>query len=231
MKSSKDILAEVASTFASQWEIRDGKVVPDQDSIGLGNKGVKLEATILYADMAGSTALVDGYKDWFAAEIYKSYLLAACHVIRNNDGEITSFDGDRVMAVFIGKSKNTVAAKTAMQISFIVKEINKKLEAEYPKSTYRLQHKVGIDTSQVLAVRSGIRNANDLVWVGPSANHAAKLCDECNSVYPIAISESVYRLLAESSKLGGNPKQDMWTKHYRLDDKSVVYRSSWFWNF
>lgn len=231
MKSAQDILAEVTSTFASRWEIRDGKVVPNQDSIGLGNKGVTLEATILYADMANSTGLVDGYKDWFAAEIYKSYLLAACHVIRNNEGEVTSFDGDRVMAVFIGKLKNSLAAKTAMQISFIVREINKKLENEYPRTTYRLQHKIGIDTSQVLAVRSGIRNANDLVWVGSAANHAAKLCDECNSVFPIVISESVYRALAGSSKFGGNPRQDMWAKHYRLDDKSVVYRSSWFWNF
>jgi class 3 adenylate cyclase len=47
------------------------------------------------------------FKDWFAAEIYKSYLISACRIIRDNGGEITAFDGDRVMAVFIGNMKNT----------------------------------------------------------------------------------------------------------------------------
>jgi class 3 adenylate cyclase len=113
VKSSTEILNEVSKTFATKWATRDGRVVPEQEDIQLGNDGVILDATVLYADMTDSTELVDNYKDWFAAEMYKSYLLAACHVIRNNKGTITSFDGDRVMAVFIGNTKYSVSAKAA----------------------------------------------------------------------------------------------------------------------
>lgn len=231
MKSSTEILGEVTKTFAAKWVTREGKVVPGQDAIKLGNDGVKLDATVLYADMADSTALVDSFHDWFAAEIYKSYLLAACHVIRNNQGEITAFDGDRVMAVFIGQTKNTAAAKAALQIRYVVQEINIRLKQSYPSSTYQLAQTIGIDTSSILVARTGIRNANDLVWVGPAANHAAKLCAEGNETFPIAISEAVYKKLSDQSKLGGDPPRNMWSKHYRSDTSALVYRSSWHWKF
>lgn len=231
MKSSSEILSEVDRTFSTRWSIRDGRVVPDQSALQLGNDGVKLDATVLYADMTDSTDLVDSHKDWFAAEIYKTYLLAACHVIRNNGGSITAFDGDRVMSVFIGDSKNSVATKTALQICYIVREINSKLKVKYPESSYRLQQAIGVDTGQVLVARTGIRNSNDLVWVGSAANHAAKLCDEADESYRAVISDRVYSKLNSTSKMGGNPKQNMWKKHVRGFGETDVYRSNWYWQF
>jgi class 3 adenylate cyclase len=151
----------------------------------LGNDAVMLEGTVLYADMADSTALVDGFKDWFAAEVYKSYLVAASHIIRKNSGEITAFDGDRVMAVYVGGTKNTSAAKTALQLNWAVNEINAALKSIYPNSAFQLKHSVGIDTSNLFVAKTGIRNSNDLVWVGRAANYAAKLCAVTESVATI----------------------------------------------
>ena len=48
--------------------------MPDADDLPLKNLAVELDATVLYADLASSTKMVKGYKDWFAAEVYKSYL-------------------------------------------------------------------------------------------------------------------------------------------------------------
>jgi class 3 adenylate cyclase len=231
MKSSSEILADVAKTFATKWETRDGQVVPDPSAIKLGNDAVKLDGTVLYADMKDSTDLVDNYKDWFAAEIYKSYLLSACHVIRNNHGEITSFDGDRVMAVFIGASKNSIAVKAALQICYIVQEINNKLKSAYPSTSYSLHQSIGIDSSPIFAARTGIRNANDLVWVGPAANHAAKFCAEANETFPVVISEGVYKKLNDESKFGGSPSRDMWERHSQQTTGLTLYRSSWHWKF
>lgn len=231
MKSSTEILSEVSKTFSNKWETRDGRVVPVQTDVQLGNDGVKLDATVLYADMTDSTDLVDNYKDWFAAEIYKSYLLSACHVIRNNQGEITAFDGDRVMAIFIGTSKNSAAAKAALQIRYIVGEINTKLRGAYPSTSYKLRQAIGIDCSSLLVARTGIRNSNDLVWVGPAANHAAKICTEADETFPIVITEAVYKKLNDASKYGGEPRSDMWQRHYSEARTSPLYRSSWQWKF
>src|SRR5580698_8789928 len=109
----KEILNEVEPIFGKKWDTRDGRKVPDAESVGLGNDAVVIDGTVLYADMIDSTGLVNDFKPWFAAGIYKAYLVGASRIIRQNGGEITAFDGDRVMAVFAGEYKNTSAAKSA----------------------------------------------------------------------------------------------------------------------
>lgn len=231
MKSSSDIIAETKQILATQWTRRDGRVVPDAEDLKLGNDAVQLEGTVLYADMADSTGLVQGFRDWFAAKVYKAYLVAACHAIRNNDGSITAFDGDRVMAVFIGDLKNTSAVKTALQINYIIREVNSALKAAYPSAAFQLRQKVGIDTSNLLVTRTGIRNSNDLAWVGRAANYAAKLCGLCDATYSTAITAEVYKAMHESAKLGGEQKVDMWTPIMWQERGVTVYRSNWTWRF
>jgi len=229
--TSKEILAEIKSIFSAKWDTREGRKVPEAEELRLGNDAVSIDGTVLYADMADSTGLVNNFKDWFAAEIYKSYLISACRIIRENGGEITAFDGDRVMAVFIGNNKNTSAAKTALKINFIVKEINGLIKSSYKDTAYQLNQTVGIDTSKLFIARTGIRNANDLVWVGRAANYAAKLCALGSTDYPIHITESVFSVLAEEAKYGGNPRGTMWGKRMWTERNIVVYRSNWWWPF
>jgi class 3 adenylate cyclase len=142
--------------------------------------------------MADSTKLVDSETPQFAAEIYRCYLVCAARIVKANDGSITAYDGDRIMAVFIGDTKNTNAAKTALQINAAVIDIiNPPISNQYPQSTYRLSHVIGIDTMPfvlLFVARIGVRNDNDLVWVGRAANYAAKLSsiNEGNTVFIIA---------------------------------------------
>jgi class 3 adenylate cyclase len=95
-----DLEREAAAIFRAAWETRDGTVVPADDSLKLGNDAVKLDATVLYADLADSTKLVDGRSASFAAEIYKTFLHCAAKIIRSESGIITAYDGDRIMAVY-----------------------------------------------------------------------------------------------------------------------------------
>jgi class 3 adenylate cyclase len=231
MTTIKEIVAVAKDIFETKWEIRDGRKVPDTVDLKLGNDGLKLAGTILYSDMADSTALVDGFRPEFAAEMYKTYLMSACHVIRNNGGEITAFDGDRVMAVFLGDYKNTSAAKAALQIYGCVQELNVAIKQAYPKTVYTLRHSVGVDTSDLLVARTGIRDSNDLVWVGRAANLAAKLCSLGDATYPSHITEAVFNKLHDEAKHGGNPRKQMWEKRMWTERGMVLYRSSWNWKF
>lgn len=231
MKTSQEILTEVKSILRTDWKARDGRQVPAPEDIKLGNDAVKIEGAVLYADIAESTSLVDGYKDWFAAEVYKCYLVAACHAIRNNAGTITSFDGDRVMAVFIGGSKCSSAAKTALQINFLVKEINAEIKKRYTNTAFDLKQAVGIDVSPLYVARTGIRNSNDLVWVGKAANYAAKLCNLREGDFATYVTEAIFNVLSEETKFGGNPKKSMWDKRVWSEKGVPVYRSSWLWKW
>lgn len=229
--TEKEVLDEIKKIFELKWEKRDGQKIPEAEDLKLGNDAVILDGTVLYADMADSTGLVNGFKKWFAAEIYKAYLLGTCRVIQNNGGKITAFDGDRVMAVFIGGLKNTSAAKTALQINSIVKKINVAIKDAYPDTQYSLRQKVGIDTGELFIARTGIRNSNDLVWVGRAANYAAKLCALGDNDYPSYITENVFLKLQENAKYGGDPRKLMWEKRSWTEKGSTVYRSSWHWSF
>jgi len=230
MKTHDEIKAEIEQILKTKWERREGRAVPEAEDVQLGNDAVELDATVLYADMADSTGLVTGYKDWFAAEVYKAYLRGACELIKNNEGVITAFDGDRVMAVYIGGQKNTNAAKTALQLKYLAAKIlNPALKAEYPSSAFQLDQSVGVDTGKLLVARTGVRGANDLVWVGRAANFAAKLCALRDGVYSSFITEEVFNAMHDSSKFGGENKQLMWEKAMWTQRGIPVYRSSWQW--
>ena len=231
MTSSREILSEIRSILSTRWTTRVGRKVPDPESVVLSNGAVKLNGTVLYADLTDSTGLVNHYRSRFAAKVYKSYLVAACRIIRNNSGTITAFDGDRVMAVYIGDRKNSSAAKTALQIKFIVKKINEELKRTYPNTSYGLQQAVGIDTGDLFVVRTGIRDSNDLVWIGRSANYAAKLCGLVAGVHSTFITESVYKKLNGATKYGGSPRRTMWEKSYWHEGHITVYKSNCSKNF
>lgn len=227
--TSEDILKEIRAVFGKKWSTREGRQVPEAEDLALGNDAVTLSGTVLYADMADSTGLVNGFRPWFAAEVYKAYLLGACRAIRNNGGEITAFDGDRVMAVFLGNSKNTTAVKSALQINYLVEKTNEMLRSAYPTTAYTLRQTVGIDTSDLFVARTGIRNANDLVWVGRAANYAAKLSALGDQDYPTYITDQVFAKLNAEAKFGGQGKELMWEKRVWTKYQKTVYRSNWWW--
>ncbi|MGA2418994.1 MAG: adenylate/guanylate cyclase domain-containing protein [Candidatus Acidiferrum sp.] len=225
-----DLENEVAAVFRARWEERDGTVVPDDDSLTLGNDAVKLRATVLYADLAESTALVDSQTTYVAAEVYKTFLHCAAKIIRDEDGEITAYDGDRVMAVFIGDLKNTRAVRTAMKIHYAALYIiAPAMKAVYATNSYSLKHVVGVDTSGLFVAKTGVRGANDLVWVGRAANYAAKLAS-LPDAYPTYITKEVYDAMTSEMKVAQDGRVMWEAVRWDTFDDRIIYRSNWWWS-
>ncbi|GJH18117.1 adenylate/guanylate cyclase domain-containing protein [Caballeronia novacaledonica] len=219
----------VQNLFSSNWTTRNGQVVPVETDIGLGNDAVQLDAAVLYADLADSTVLVDGWRAWFAADMYKAFLHSAAKIIRDSGGAITAYDGDRVMAVFIGDKKEIRAVRAGMKINYAVKEIIRPAKvAKWPDDHYVLKHVVGIDASPLFVARTGIRGANDLVWVGRAANHAAKLAASPDD-YQTYITPAVFNQLDISlTNVNGAAVWQQW----RSESLNYsVYRSTWHFSF
>lgn len=228
MALADDLKAWVKTTFEGAWEIQETESVPNPEQLRLNANHAKdlNAAVVLYADLDGSTDMVDGYKWWFSAEVYKTFLKCASDIIRNEGGVITSYDGDRVMAIFTGSSKNTTAARTALKINYAVSSIiQPALEAKYSQTKFKLRHVVGIDNSQLRAARIGVKGDNDLVWIGRAANYAAKLTSlSGKNTY---ITETVYnQLRTELKESNGSP---MWVKEWWADKQMWIYSSTWWW--
>ncbi len=229
MSLKDDLVKEVKATFSSQWEVQATASVPAPEDLRLNSNHAKdLEtATVLYADLDGSTNMVDNY-DWsFSAEVYKTYLRCAAEVIRSENGVITAYDGDRVMAVFTGVSKNTTAVRCALKINYAVCEIIRPaLKEQYPSKNFTLKHVVGIDTSRLRTARIGVRGENDLVWIGRAANYAAKLTTL--SEKSTWITKSVYDFMNDEVKFSEG--RDMWeSRTWTTMNKLPVYCSTYWW--
>src|SRR4029453_19416767 len=98
----------------------------------------------------------------------------------------------------------------------------------YPKTSYAAKHVVGVDTSKLFIARTGVRGANDLVWVGRAANYAAKLT-ELDPSYASKITDSVYDGMLEEAKLS-NKGEPMWKKFsWTPMNNMTIYRSTWTW--
>lgn len=229
MALADDLGSEVKATFVAQWTEEAATVVPSAETLRLNANHAKYldAATVLYADLDGSTNMVDTLNWQPAAEVYKTYLRCASSIIKSEGGTITAYDGDRVMAVFTGGSKNTSAVRAAMKINrAVVNVIRPAYSAQYTQSTFLIKHVVGIDTSTLRAARIGVRGDNDIVWVGRAANHAAKLC--ALSKHPIWITKAVFENMHDSVK--NTNGASMWTPYaWNTFDNSSIYGSNFYW--
>jgi adenylate cyclase len=227
-----DLRKDVDGVLSQAWDVRDGEVVPTTETVVLAGGGVKLNATMLYADLADSTELAM-WDRRVTAKLCKAFLACSSRLIRSHGGELRSFDGDRVMGVFLGNYKNTSAAKCSLRINWVFLNLIKpKFEAKYEAlrdGTYKLAHCTGVDTSDVLVVRAGIRNNNDLIWIGSAPNVAAKMSAFRDSPYFSFITGTVYDQLANEAKLSND--KNMWEERlWNAGPVKRVFRSSWTWS-
>jgi class 3 adenylate cyclase len=233
MTFATDVEAEVKRIFRQQWETSKATTVPEPSDIALEKNEAKEidDGTVLYADLSGSTTMVQNYKPHFAAEVYRAYLYSAAQIIRNEGGVITAYDGDRVMEVYLGETPNTNAATTALKINYAVKNIiNPAITAQYGTTiAYTVKQVVGVDRSSLWVARTGVRGDNDLVWVGRAANYAAKLTEIANDDASFITGE-VFDRLADSAKYKKDTTTPMWRERkWSQMNNMRIYSSDWTW--
>lgn len=222
-----DLNGKVDAYAKQPYEIEDTTIVPDTDNSKLtfGNKGLTCEYAFLFMDIRKSSQLHETYGFTKAAKIYKSFHDINVRVIEENSGFVRAFDGDRVMGVFVGGTKNSNAVKAAMQIQWAIRNIlNPKLGAS-------IRCGGGIDYGKILVTKVGKgrdKNNNDLIWIGKADNYASHLSNEADNT--IIISTNSYKVLSADRKQSEG--RDMWKgKEIVLKNATKVacYETNWGW--
>lgn len=176
MAFKDEVTTYIRNSFSQNWTVTDGRKVPTPESnIGLGTTAVKIDAVVLYADLADSTGLVKTSRKEYAAGAYKAFVYAAAKCIKLQGGEVTAYDGDRVMGVFMGDGKESAAVRAAFYIRGVRDSILTPELLKVWKPVTTPKHKVGVDASELWVANTGIRGNTDYVWVGNAANNAAKM--------------------------------------------------------
>ena len=217
--------------FDTAWDVRSGTVIPDTSTVALKDGAVKVDATFLYGDLAGSSTLAKMCPWTTTAKVIRAYLDCSTRLIRAWGGEIRSFDGDRVMGVFMGDSKNTNATNCAREIDYTVEKIIGPKATSAFKSIkdndIKIRHAVGIDTGDARAVRAGIRNSNDLIWIGRPPSLAAKLSDIRAYPYAVYISKECYNRLGTAGKIVHGTNIWEAVTHSYAGEQITVYRTKY----
>src|SRR5688572_5640400 len=142
----EDLTRRVARFAVEDWgHIPSARVPPGPEDLSFENSGERLEVCVLYADLHRSTEMVDQLPDTLAAAYYKAFLHCAARIIKRNDGTIQAYDGDRVMAIYVGDDMAHRAVKSALELHWaVLNVVNPSFATAKPLQHRLLQHTVGI---------------------------------------------------------------------------------------
>ena len=232
MSTNEALLKQrVEALFKTSFVQREGRVVPTSADVTLKDGAVKIEEAFLYTDIAGS-AMLSRICPWTTtAKIIRAFLDASTRLIIKHGGHVRSFDGDREMGVFVGDSKNSAASICGREIHWTVRKIIQPTAAKQFTSISGNRREIrncsGIDVGEVRAIRSGIRDNNDLIWIGKAASFAALLSEMRAVGYSTYISSRTFNRLNRNAKSNGKGNSiwepSVWTF---AGERETVYRTN-----
>src|SRR5215217_1965702 len=97
--------------------------VPDPADIKLGKHAARLTATALFIDMRQSSNITNAFRLQTAAKMVKAYFDGAVRIIGHNSGRVRSFNGDGMLALFVGDQRFHNAVKAAMEVEWFAGNI------------------------------------------------------------------------------------------------------------
>ena len=180
-----DEVGKIASTVSSfrkslieREKVRSlfGKYIPEkiaekvlQEEGGLQPQTT--EATIFFVDLAGFTAMSEKLNPQEIVEVLNEYFSEIVTIIEQNNGVVTQFQGDAVLAIFNVPIEDDLHSLNAVNTA---REIIKVVE-EKTFCGRNLSCRIGITTGNVVAGNVGARDRLNYTVHGDIVNLAARL--------------------------------------------------------
>jgi class 3 adenylate cyclase len=157
--------------------------------------GERKQVTVLFCDLAGSTAVADGLDPEVFRELLEQYVALALHEVYRFEGIVTQLSGDGFMALFGAPVAHEDAPQRAVWAALAIRDalrhFNRQLEAERGLS---LPARIGLNTGQVVVGTVGNDLKMDYTAIGDTTNLAARL-ESLARPGTILISDSTARLV------------------------------------
>lgn len=157
--------------------------------------GERKQVTVLFCDLAGSTAIAGGLDPEVYRELLEQYIALAMHEVYRLEGIVNQLAGDGFMALFGAPLAHEDAPARAVHAALAIRDalahFNAQLERERGVS---LPARLGLNTGPVVVGTVGNDLKMDYTAIGDTTNLAARL-EQLAAPGTVLISESTARLV------------------------------------
>ena len=147
------------------------QIIDDKLELGMGGK--LIDATVLFADIRGFTALSEKIEPDEVVELLNHYFTEMIEIIFKFDGTLDKIVGDELMVVYGSpieiENAEYKAVKTAIEMQNRLNELNKSLSQPVDIG-------IGINSGKVISGNIGSEIRSDFTVIGDNVNLAARLC-------------------------------------------------------
>ncbi|MEO1459649.1 MAG: adenylate/guanylate cyclase domain-containing protein, partial [Pseudomonadota bacterium] len=159
--------------------------------------GAPCEATVMFADLSGFTALSETVESDRLMSLLNRYLDLMSTIIRDHDGYVDKFIGDAVMAIWNAPAPIPDHARAAVQAALAIEAaVRAQAEADAAAGLPGFHVKIGINSGSVSAGNIGARHRLNYSVVGETVNVAARL-ESLPGVFatPVILGEGTVRAM------------------------------------
>jgi class 3 adenylate cyclase len=171
-------------------------------ALGGSLAGERKQVTVVFCDLAGSTAVAGGLDPEVYREVLDQYVALALHEVYRFEGIVNQLAGDGFMALFGAPIAHEDAPQRAVRAALAIRDalahFNHQLEVERGLS---LPARIGINTGPVVVGTVGNDLKMDYTAIGDTTNLAARL-ESLAEPGTILISDVTARLVRGFFRLG-----------------------------
>src|SRR5262245_55048734 len=151
--------------------------------------------TIVFADMAGSTAMGERLDPEALRRVQARYFDEMAAVLERHGGTVEKYIGDAGMAVFgiplLHEDDPLRAVRASMEMQTALDRLNGDLERDYE---VRIAIRIGVNTGEVV---SGEGQGDQRLVTGDTVNVAARL-EQAAGSGEVLLGDSTYRLVRDA---------------------------------
>jgi len=153
-----------------------GRFVPADVARTLLTEGGELapaqsEATVLFCDLEGFTAMTETLGPAGVVELLNEYFEAMVGILERHHGVVTQFQGDAILATFNVPTPDPAHAANALRAALEIQSAMQGREF----AGWRIGGRIGIDTGQLVAGAVGAKGRLSYTVYGDAVNLAARL--------------------------------------------------------
>ncbi|MCB0344003.1 MAG: CHASE2 domain-containing protein [Bdellovibrionales bacterium] len=195
--NDKQFIRRAFSTYLSPKLVSE--LINNPDSLKLGGEGV--EATVLFLDLQGFTALSEQLKPEELITVVNRFLGELSEIVVESDGMIDKFIGDAIMAVWGAPFRDVDHAERACRAALKMKKRAVQLARHDPLGKL-LKVRIGINSGMMVAGNVGGGRSFNYTVLGNQVNLASRL-EGANKHYgsTIIVGEETAKLVSLSFEL------------------------------